>query len=750
MAMDTGACWGEEFVVKAGEGSRMWANVLANPRYLLRLSGQGRGDSYLLANEKAWPLTKTIEDLDQPDLWPSRQIFIHDYNSNQFWPLMETTVPDNSDFQVRHGAVHTVFAQTEQDISSQTTVLLDSTQPIEFWQVNLKNSSRKKRRLGLFFVVEWALSASDRPRTSWEDNILFAYPRDLQTNPTIGFITLNRQVDSFDGSRASFIGPFGDRLHPLSVIDGKCSRSQANAGASVGVLQKNLALGPLGEASLTLMLGGEVVANPVTNSKLSQTKQLIKKTIHQYCQDKLLEAVAPRAETAWRMVQEKTLVNTPDHQFNHSFNQWLKLQSYLNIHLPQQSQIPELSNDYLSALQGIVNVLPNEPTIAQERLIQLLARQKREGGLINNENNPSADYHFTSAIIRALEETGDQKLAKYEVSYADFGRGSVLEHLSRSLRYRLKKQGESDLLERIERNNSDTYLSDNAQLAINLQQAVPIFTRFDESSAAHFFRDKYDQLKEVAQRFFWQGHWFAFAKVNGKKLGTPKNSELKIFLEAQSWAVLAGFGQKTTQEKALRSVLKRLITQHGPASVLPASTNQSLYPDEEGENENGGIVTSSLAPLLASLAKLGWGDEIEKIWRQTNGLHRYLANPRLVGEPYSYPKFIFGPDSPRFGQESGLANLAQNPGVLWSTLLESVLGIRATIGGLKISPCLPRDWRQVEATRLFRGAQYHFRIVNNFRVCQGIDRIIVDGLRLTGDVIKPYSAGNHYIEIYLG
>lgn len=741
------ACWGEEFVIQPSEGSRVWANVLSAPRYLLRLSGQGKGDSYLLDNELALPLTKPISDLEQPDQWPARKIFIRDNDTDEFWPLTDLPDPKCANFQIRHGAGHTIFSQTHQGINTQTTILIDKNESIELWQVTLKNSERIKRRFSLFYALEWGMAVADRPQTVWEDNILFAFQGDRMGASALGYFTLNRQIDSFDGDRSAFVGVLGRTDQPFAVKEGKCSRSQAYGNAAAGVLQKNLTIGPLAEASLTALMGGQVLPAGASAQKLSQAKQTIKRTVQQYCSDRYLESVGGQTDTAWRVMHEKVLVNTPEHQFNHSFNQWLKLQSHINLSLPSAKTPLTPEGGYLPALKGIISCLPNDPYSSLERLISLVAKQKRDGNLIGTEEEPEANYWLAEAIIRALEETGDQKLANQEIPYADFGRGTLLEHLSRSLRQRLKSLGENDL---VERSDKSVFLIDNAQLAINLQQAVPVFTRFNETSAANYFQDKYDRIKEASERYFWEGHWFAYAKLAGKKFGTPKNRELKVFLPAQAWAVLAGFGQKSTQEKALRSALKRLITQHGPCYSLPPTSNKQLFRENEGEGYNGGIVIDSLAPFVAALAKLGWGDEMFQLWQQTNGLERYLKSPRLVAEPFAYPRYIWGPDSPNFGKDSGLANLSQCSGVLWSALLESMLGVRATMGGLKISPCLPRDWRQVELTRQFRKAQYHFRIINNFRLCRGIDRIIVDGLRLTGDVIKPYSAGNHYIEVYLG
>jgi cellobiose phosphorylase len=82
--------------------------------------------------------------------------------------------------------------------------------------------------------------------------------------------------------------------------------------------------------------------------------------------------------------------------------------------------------------------------------------------------------------------------------------------------------------------------------------------------------------------------------------------------------------------------------------------------------------------------------------------------------------------------------------------LDYILGVQPVLGGLKIDPCIPRDWRQVEVTRKFRGAEYHIRIQNPFRINKGVDRILVDGNRLTGTVIPAHAGGTHFVEVVLG
>ena len=76
--------------------------------------------------------------------------------------------------------------------------------------------------------------------------------------------------------------------------------------------------------------------------------------------------------------------------------------------------------------------------------------------------------------------------------------------------------------------------------------------------------------------------------------------------------------------------------------------------------------------------------------------------------------------------------------------------MQPVLGGLKIDPCIPRNWRQVEFSRHFRGAEYHIRILNPTRQTKGVDRIMVDGIRQTGNFIRPFQTGIHYVEVFLG
>jgi cellobiose phosphorylase len=75
--------------------------------------------------------------------------------------------------------------------------------------------------------------------------------------------------------------------------------------------------------------------------------------------------------------------------------------------------------------------------------------------------------------------------------------------------------------------------------------------------------------------------------------------------------------------------------------------------------------------------------------------------------------------------------------VSWSyfSALQYLLGVRPEIEGLRIDPCIPRDWPGFEMQRDWRGMRITLRVKNSKRVCRGVLRCRVDGQELAGNLV---------------
>ena len=286
------------------------------------------------------------------------------------------------------------------------------------------------------------------------------------------------------------------------------------------------------------------------------------------------------------------------------------------------------------------------------------------------------------------------------------------------------------------------------------REAIPILEHFGEHHLVERYSKILDRIKESVDRHLRLGnHYAAGFKTESSKIGL-KGKPRQIEAESQVCLIISNLIDPERAKRVLSLVAQKLGTQFGTLNFAPAypqvttdGFTESI--DSPGTGRNSTIVTDIIAKIIWAETIAGRGDEAYKLLGQISPLARNSSQSTYGIEPYIVADSAFGPVHPRFGQ--GVSGWSSSgAGSLWLVIIERILGVQPVLGGLKIDPCLPKDWRQVEVTRQFRGADYHIRIQNPFRVSKGIDRIIVDGVRLTGNVIRPFARGSHFVEVTLG
>ncbi len=84
---------------------------------------------------------------------------------------------------------------------------------------------------------------------------------------------------------------------------------------------------------------------------------------------------------------------------------------------------------------------------------------------------------------------------------------------------------------------------------------------------------------------------------------------------------------------------------------------------------------------------------------------------RYKAEPYVYSSNIFGPESDKFG----LANVSWLTGTaswMYVAFTQYILGVKSTWEGLKVQPCLPKEWEEIEIRRVFREKKFRIQVKN--------------------------------------
>ncbi len=789
---------GDEYIIYRPDTPKPWVNFITNGNYCMQVSQTGGGHSFV--GDAAYNrITREIPGDNVIEDRPGRYIYIRDNDTGEYWGMTWQPVMKKLDhYQARHGIGYTTIESSYAGIDGSITYFVPEDDPCEIWKVAINNFTERKRRLSAFIFVEWDLGSREANLMEsafndlfndmiYKNNTIFATKRRWNTAEKEGlywdkvaFLTLDHEVDSFDCIKEKFTGMYGDIIAPKAVIDGHCSRSEGQGHRAVGVLQKNITLGPKAKMEFNVMVGTGL-SNPEAKSFPQAQRSGIahaEKLIAKYAKPGAIDDAFNKVRAHWDDYLGHVRSKTPDPFFDYSFNYWNKYQAWVT------AQWSLMDTYYIGGggtigfrdmCQHIIGIMPNDVTLALNRLKELMRFQFNEGRTVHNwdkltkrgtitNHSDDAQWLITS-VIYYLKETGKLHVLKDDVDYYDSGSGTVLQHVIRAMEYSLKNLSPRHLPYRRTADWNDALNGGHegkgesqmvaAQICYNLRELSPFLEAVGEHELVNKYQRYYKKIKDAVNEHFWDGGWYTRGTANDRtQIGSKKSTYNKIDINAQTWAVMSGIADKDRAVKAMDAVWKKLNTKYGPAMFLPAYQ----HPEEKygiisqftpGTKENGAIFNHPVSWAVIAETMIGRGDQAYKLWKETNFVYRGQEPELYRVEPYVYAEFVYGPEHPEFGRGS-FTWATGSASWFWRACLDNILGIQPVLGGLKIDPCIPRDWRQVEVSRRFRGADYHIRIQNPFRINKGVDRILVDGVRITGSVITPLNSGTHFVEVVLG
>ena len=276
-----------------------------------------------------------------------------------------------------------------------------------------------------------------------------------------------------------------------------------------------------------------------------------------------------------------------------------------------------------------------------------------------------------------------------------------------------------------------------------------IDARLDLADEAHFARDLAAKMRATVLKHAWDGEWFLRAyDFFGHKVGSHECEEGQIFIEPQGFCVMAGIGLEDGRARqALDAVEQRLATPHGIVLNNPAFSRYhtelgeiSSYPP--GYKENAGVFCHNNPWIMIAETAIGRGERALDYYQRTAPAYREELSEIHKMEPYAYSQMIAGKDAVRPGEakNSWLTGTAA-----WSyvAIAHYILGVRAELDGLRVSPSLGTTLTDVKISRRCRGALYRITIRNNGA---GQPRLKVNGKPIEGTLV-PYARPGATVEI---
>lgn len=732
---------------------------------------------------------------------PGHYVYLRDAKDGDYWSISWQPVGkplDQAKYTCRHGMSYTTYECDYKGIKASQTLMVPMDDAVELWDVRLKNTTDKERRLSVFSYCEFSFHhiMIDNQNfqmslycagSSYDENIIeydlfyeeFGYQ----------YFTSNVTPDGFDCLRDSFLGAYRTEDNPIAVEHGTCSGSHELGNNHCGSLQKDLVLAPGEEVRLIFMLG-------------EGNREAGKKIREKYSDMANVDAAYAQLKDYWENKFAQLQIRTPNEGMNTLINTWNLYQAEVNIMFSRFASFIEVGGctglGYRDTAQDAMTIPHSNPEKCRQRIVELLRGLTTKGyGLhlfspewfdpdakkekkkpfksptvIPTVNANDIVYGLEDAcsddalwlvpsIIEYIKETGDAGFADETVTYADGGEGTVYEHMKRILDFSAEQVGATGICKGLRADWNDCLNlggGESAMVSFLHYWAICHFLQLAEYLGRTEDVEKYQAMRErvgnVCNRELWDKEWFIRGITkNGKKIGTSEDAEGKVHLESNAWAVLSGAADVEKGKRAMDSVDKYLFTPYGILLNAPSYT----VPDDDigfvtrvypGLKENGSIFSHPNPWAWAAECVLGRGDRAMKFY---NALCPYYQNNMIEirqSEPYSYCQFVVGRDHTAFGRARH-PFMTGSGGWAYFSATRYMLGIRPDFEHLTIDPCIPADWREFSAVRRWRGAEYDIHVENPDGVMKGVQELYLDGEKV--ERIPVMAQGSrHDVRVVMG
>jgi cellobiose phosphorylase len=751
---------GREYVITDPRTPRPWINVISNGDYGLTFSQAGSGYSWR-THAQLNRLTRWEQDLLRDD-W-GKYIYITDESGHCWSAGWKPVAAEPSDYRCRHGFGYSAIESRNFGIRSVLTVFVPNDDPCEVWKLELKNTSRRTRRLRLTTYLEWCLGvAPDWHREFHRTFIETEFDRKahailarkrLWEIPTarghwntewkyVAFHGCSLAPQSFDTDKETFLG--GSLRQPDGVKRPTLARSTGKWLDPIASLRAEVVLRPGEERVVCFTLGAA--------DSLQEAQKVAKKYHSPKAADEALDAVRKR----WENLLGTVAVSTPDPALDLMVNLWLKYQA-ISGRLWGRTAYYQTGGafGFRDQLQDSQVFLPIDPLRTREQILLHSRHQFKDGSVyhwwhpiteVGLHNNMSDNLLWLPFVVaNYLAETGDDAILQERQPFVDDVTGMTLfDHCHRAIDRVWGRRsprglpliGAGDWNDGLSAVGLDMK-GESVWLGHFLHRILLDFAdialRVGDRTRSVEYRGRASVLRGVLNQEGWDGEWYWRAtKDSGEKLGSRENKEGKIYLNAQTWAVIADVADEVRGKQAMDAVEKYLEHKAGPILLAPAYKAPDanigyLSRYAPGARENGGVYTHAATWAVLAAAKIGRGDMAYRLFSKINPIIRGKKPDEYYAEPYVTPGNIDGPDSPCYGR-GGWTWYTGSAAWLFRVALEGLLGIRPTAEGLMVDPCIKPSWKGFSVRRMFRGALYNITVKNPRRATSGVAALEIDGV----------------------
>ncbi len=751
-----------------------WINYLGNRRLGAFIS-QAAGGLMWYLDTLAGRITR-YGYVATPSDRPGFYVYIKDRRTGSLWnPSFSPTLTKLDKYECRHEPGITSFASEKDGVTALAEYTIPQEDNALIWKVTLTNTGKAAADLQVASYIEFGIL--ELYREFWwaylQKHISFNFDHKLQAIaynygayeaaivPRI-YAGCTDALAGFECARDVFLGRGNTLQFPAAMTgEGKLSNSELPLGGhGVGVLGVDVKLAPGQSKELAYIV------------TLGDTWEQSAAMLQKY---RPISAVTDAINSVRKFWDDRLGTfdaRTGDEMVDRFVNTWNGYQSMVLLAQPASITTEHGGVDglhYRDLTQYALTPANLDPPFAAQRLELVLSTQKQDG-LGNMSFWPHTKKPIDYSVRRSdntvwqiytlanlVNETGDLAYVDKVVPFVDGGQGSVYEHVLRGLKLIYDNRGPqgmplmffadwNDGLEKYAGPETESVML-GMQLVYSCQLFKILAERLGRTADAAWCEAVVRDLTDVSNSDrVWDGKWYRRLMLGGGSYaGGAKDREGKIWINSQTWAVICGAGQYQNRGKIAMQSVKDMLD--SPAGLFKQYPPLKSVPDENGQlppgapsgiGEYGGIFNHSNTWAIMAETLLGHNERAFEYYRRTIPavVSDMFGADHYIREPYVYVSAVVGPIHKLFG-EGGISWQTGTASWMYHAATQYILGIRPTLDGLMVTPCLPSHLKSVRLRRRFRGCEYDIQIDNAMR---GKIELEVNGRAIDGKVVPVQTA----------
>ena len=760
------AAGSDEFRFQVGASvrpTRPWINVLANPAFGAQISEAGGGYTWAV-NSRLNQLTAWSNDpVGDP---PSEWFLLQDRRTMEAWSLAPTAWADESVvYRVAHAQGYSSISHRRGDVEVVATWCVDAQASVKQVRVRFVNRGSRTLKLRLIGIAEWIMGANRADRGT-AHTAVFRQSLDAAGHSGAGEVAPERQLTALLCTQTDRSAGFGDGTAFFALATATderenwtCDRRECFDSSGRLVLPDHFGQRSGGGLDPCAALSTRVVlaAGDATERVFLLGYAANPDAARQLAATAAARSAVQRIEqvrSTWDQLLNATSVKTPDPLFDVMVNRWLLYQT-VACRLWAKAGFYQAggATGFRDQLQDAMALAWAAPRMLREQIVLCASRQFAEGDVQHWWHAPlgagvrtffSDDLLWLPyACVHYVQATGDSAVLDQNVAFiegAAIAPGAedayftpavstqsvpVYEHaartIDRSLRvgaHGLPLMGSGDWNDGmnrvgIEGRGESVWLG--WFLCALVADFAPLARTRGDVARAQRWEDAAAGWKTALLGQAWDGQWFKRAFFDdGQALGSHTNTEARIDLIAQAWAVLSRAAPPALQRMALAAVKEHLVDPEAGliklldpplTHAVPSAGYIQAYPP--GVRENGGQYSHAGVWALMAQAEFAKspaglrdsGDLAYRYFTFLSPAHR--AQRPGDGAAYGIEPYVMAGDvysQPPYTGRGGWSWYTGSAAWMHRAAIESIFGLRQGARDLSFTPCLPSHWQQAELT----------------------------------------------------